>query len=259
MLPHEYDPASEVPKSSAEIDDPFLPGDRGSWTTAVFVPRLRRLFSFSSLANVAVVSLLPVGLSLFFVMELLPAATRCRLPVTGSAIGSMRTIHSAQTHFFAEGMRPIDGVAQYGTLAELASQTPPFIDEALASGEKSGYIFELEVFEGTAPAFVAHAWPKLPSLPPIRFRLDETGIIRTTDDGSVPTETSGDIMEPKPRTMSDYLVPFALLVGVLASVTGWFWALGSFLGVEFGYLVFGWLASLPPAFMILIVLAALWT
>jgi len=145
----------------------------------------------------------------------IPNLLRARLAANeSSAIASLRTISSAQETFRSSIVKDqdADGLGEYGTLSELAGLTagagmsapasPPFIDNQLGQGTKSGYNFvvlvgtqagctpvgatamsapnasEIEYFAVAVP--VAHQRTGNRS-----FILDASGVIRGSDVGSV--------------------------------------------------------------------------
>jgi prepilin-type N-terminal cleavage/methylation domain-containing protein len=73
----------------------------------------------------------------------------------GSAISSLRTIHSAQITFLATG-----GDGEFGTLDQL--QTDRLIDTVIGSGSKSGYTFtcdDTHLTGGPPPTYYATSTP----------------------------------------------------------------------------------------------------
>lgn len=73
----------------------------------------------------------------------------------GSALSSLRTVHSAQVTYAATA-----GSGAYGTLANL--QTQSLVDSVLGSGSKSGYTFECvgaNLALGPPPTYFATAIP----------------------------------------------------------------------------------------------------
>ncbi len=104
-----------------------------------------------------------------------------------SAVGSLRTINTAQVTYFAE--YPTRGYS--ATLAQLgppASNLQPgpeaafFIDSVLASGQKSGYRFTYVAGpadeHGLIMAYTVRADPLAPESGERSFFTDETGVIR---------------------------------------------------------------------------------
>ena len=105
----------------------------------------------------------------------------------GSAISSLRTVHSAQGTYLATA-----GEGRYGTLANLRAQT--LLDTVLGSGAKSGYTFncdDLKITVGPPPAYFATAIPS--DVTPLSrtgtrsFTIAEDGVLRgkTADVGPV--------------------------------------------------------------------------
>ncbi len=122
----------------------------------------------------------------------IPNLLRSRLSANeASAIGSMRTVGTAQASYQSSGLKTdTNGTGQYGTLTELGSETPPFIDNALSGGTKAGYSFSVTT-TATGPAFNANATPVSPDTTGVRlFFLDESGVLRFTADGSAATSGS---------------------------------------------------------------------
>jgi type IV pilus assembly protein PilA len=73
----------------------------------------------------------------------------------GSAISSLRTVFSAQSTYVATA-----GAGQYGTLDNLGAQS--YIDNALRTGGKSGYVFSCPVANlaaGPPPTFYSTGVP----------------------------------------------------------------------------------------------------
>ena len=110
------------------------------------------------------------------------AIPNLRASLTGSreaaAIGSIRTISTAVEQYrIRRGDYPED-------LTELAVQNPALIDSELATGERNGYLFELESFPG---GFSCNADPAS-AVDSRYFYVDETGVIR---------QSSGEIAGPE--------------------------------------------------------------
>ncbi|MEC9476489.1 MAG: prepilin-type N-terminal cleavage/methylation domain-containing protein [Planctomycetota bacterium] len=91
-----------------------------------------------------------------------------------AAIGSMRTISTAVDQYRIRlGEYPED-------LEELAVENPSLIDSELASGERNGYLYQLQSFQG---GYSCNADPE--STPDSRyFYVDETGVIRQSEGES---------------------------------------------------------------------------
>ncbi|MBX7257412.1 MAG: hypothetical protein K1Y02_13695, partial [Candidatus Hydrogenedentes bacterium] len=95
-----------------------------------------------------------------------------------------------------------DGTGDYGSLAQLANPdgagaTPPFIDQVLGAGSKQGYVFTVNVVNGTAttmPAYTCTATPAAAGRTGYRqYFVDESGVIRFTADGSAVTVSSSPL------------------------------------------------------------------
>ncbi len=205
-------------------EDPFDPFgiDRKSSRPPEPIPRAVRRGMRAS----ALILSVPV-LVLVLVAQGSPSLFRSQPPhATQIASGTLRILYHAQLAFLAAGIRQQNGINQYGTLEELASQSPPFIDEALASGEKAGYVYELEVFEDNPPGFVVYAYPIQDTEHVfVRLRVDHTGVLRATADGSLPTENSPDISKsgiPREALQLADIVRVLIRMVPLAFVFGWF-------------------------------------
>jgi len=109
-----------------------------------------------------------------------------------SAISSMRTICTAEIAFQ-------NRTGEYGTLEELGDEDNPFIDAVLASGNKSGYNFTVEVTpstDTTEGSFTCVAVPESSGrfgTGVRQFYVDQTGVIRYTADGSEPDANSDEL------------------------------------------------------------------
>lgn len=96
----------------------------------------------------------------------------------GSAISSLRTLHSAQATYVAT-----EGDGSYGTLAELNGQD--LVDGLLGTGAKSGYTFncgDANLTAGPPPTYYATATPA-DTAPVSRtgnrsFAIAESGVLR---------------------------------------------------------------------------------
>ena len=118
-----------------------------------------------------------------------------------AAAGSMRTISLAEVGFQASAFVDNDGNGEgdYGTLAQLANPdgagvVQPFVDSVLATGQKLGYSFNINVTlggPGVAPAYTCTSAPTQMGITGYRqFYVDVMGLIRFTVDGSVPNANS---------------------------------------------------------------------
>jgi len=112
----------------------------------------------------------------------IPNLLRSRMTANeGSAIGSMRTITSAEAQYQSAAVTPMaSGMGRYGTLAELIVPVPPFVDTVLGSGTKQGYAFVVtQVATDGAPTFTSTGTPSIPGSSGNRyFFADNSGVIR---------------------------------------------------------------------------------
>ncbi len=117
----------------------------------------------------------------------IPSLLRSRMSANeAAAIASLKTIAAAQTDYNNNSSPH----TYTGDIACLGSGngagTVPFIDDALASGLKSGYRITLglalDEFEGSYWAWSATAWPVVYASTGVRsFYIDESGVIRGSD------------------------------------------------------------------------------
>jgi len=112
-----------------------------------------------------------------------------------SAVGSTRTINTGEVNYAASC--PATGFSS--TLTELNSGAvclggQGIIDPVLAAGKKSGYTFTYSPVQGgdnLYDTYTQHAIPATVGTTGQRgFYSDQTGVIRYTLDGSVPTNAS---------------------------------------------------------------------
>lgn len=127
----------------------------------------------------------------------IPNLLRSRMSANeASAAGGIRTISTGETSYQAAGIE-IDattGTGQYGDIDELGSGNTPFIDSALSSGAKSGYIFEVtEQDDAAAPTFSATATPASDNSGIKQYFVDTSGVIRFTGDGTAVDESSNPL------------------------------------------------------------------
>ena len=143
--------------------------------------------------------LIVVAIILIIAAIAIPNLLRSRMAANeASAVGSLRTINTAEvtyatsypTEGFAVNLGALGGAAPC-TTAVLAAAC--LIDEVLSvSGKKSGYTFAAPG-SGALPrvAYTATAVPSLVGSSGQRgFFSDQSGVIRYTLDGSVPTTSS---------------------------------------------------------------------
>lgn len=122
----------------------------------------------------------------------IPNLLRARLASNeSSAIGSLRTLSSAESAFQSAAAQDadVDGTGEYGSLVMLYSNnTPPFIDEVLGSGVKSGYGFVVTttgVPNSDEVTWWATAYPIQYQRSGNRtFYVDESGVVRGSDNGT---------------------------------------------------------------------------
>jgi type IV pilus assembly protein PilA len=133
------------------------------------------------LSIVSLVSIVPTAIIASIAIPNLLAARRAANE--GSALASLRTLHSAEATYQAT-----KGAGKYGTLSELAAEN--LIDSKLATGTKNGYNFTVEVTttETDYPGFSVVGVPMTYRNSGLRsFYIDETGVIRGGDNSGGPS------------------------------------------------------------------------
>ena len=130
---------------------------------------------------VSLVSFVPMGIIAAIAIPNLLAARRAANE--GSAMASLRTLHSAEATYQATR-----GEGKFGTLSELAAEG--LIDSKLASGTKNGYNFTIELTtdELNYPGFAVIGVPMTYRNTGVRsFYIDQTGVIRAGDNSGGPS------------------------------------------------------------------------
>lgn len=128
----------------------------------------------------------------------IPTLLRARIAANEtSAIEGLRIISEAQVVFYVQSMKTDGGTGAplYGDLDDLGTALPPFIDNVLQEGLKSGYTFNIALNDDpSSPAYEATAEPSIFSRTGIRnFFVNDEGVIRFTNDGSSATSDSPPI------------------------------------------------------------------
>jgi len=101
----------------------------------------------------------------------LPGLTRVKARANESAArAALKTIASAQLSYRVTHQT-------YAELGDLGNDTPPYIDDNLASGVKNNYDF---TSSGDANSFVAAAVPSSNTTPIRSFCITEDGVLRTS-------------------------------------------------------------------------------
>jgi len=124
----------------------------------------------------------------------IPNLLRSRMAANeASAIGSLRTISSAQIQFQAANIIT-SAPGSFGSFTQLFNQTPPFIDAVLgvSAPVKSGYGFVMNAVtpsSATAASFTATADPLSDNTGTRHFFVDESGLVTFNN---TQTATAGD-------------------------------------------------------------------
>ncbi len=128
----------------------------------------------------------------------IPNLLRSRMAANeASAIGSLRTISSAESQFLSMNF-DLDGdnLADYGSFSDLLN--PPdgavgYIDNVLASGTKSGYTFTLTTTDTASNSGVAEFWcaadPSNPGKSGSRyFGVGESGVLYQDSSATISSD-----------------------------------------------------------------------
>jgi prepilin-type N-terminal cleavage/methylation domain-containing protein len=113
----------------------------------------------------------------------IPGMLRARMAANeANAIGSLRTISTAQIQYQSAAIDTTNSINQYGDLDALSAATPPFLDALLGveGSVKAGYVFETNVTEGSSSAaaqFEATAESQSDNLGSRNFYVDEAGVV----------------------------------------------------------------------------------
>ncbi|MBU1125129.1 MAG: prepilin-type N-terminal cleavage/methylation domain-containing protein [Candidatus Omnitrophica bacterium] len=131
---------------------------------------MRRVQGFTLIEIMIVVAILAILVSMA-----IPSMLRSRLTTHDTAAQvALKSVASSQLSYRAAN-------ARYGTLPELGSSIPPYVDDALGCAAepctKEGYDFSTT--ENTAQLFCVTAVPNVPNVSGVRsFCVTEDGIVR---------------------------------------------------------------------------------
>ncbi|MCM8820239.1 MAG: prepilin-type N-terminal cleavage/methylation domain-containing protein [Candidatus Omnitrophica bacterium] len=108
----------------------------------------------------------------------IPNLLRARVSAQESAAAAaLHTIAAAEIQYRATN-------PTYGSLSDLGSANPPYIDSTLASGTKQGYNFAVTI-DSTNDNFFATAVPQKMSAAHT-FYIDEDGVLCRSEDVGIP-------------------------------------------------------------------------
>ena len=130
----------------------------------------------------------------------IPGMLRARMSANeANAIGTLRTISTAEIQYQSSGAEVAANINQYGTLSNLGTPDPPFLDSALTAGDtvqKSGYAFNVAVTAGvvgTPAAFEATAIAESERTGSRNFFIDDTGVVLWEQEPTVPDSDSNPL------------------------------------------------------------------
>jgi type IV pilus assembly protein PilA len=151
---------------------------------------------------VGAVAILPAMAILLIIAAIaIPNLLRARIAANeSSAVGSLRTINTAAATYQAQFKHYPEGLASMGS--PVAGVSPEYgaglIDNALASGKKTGYVFKYRALDskssGTLDDYEVTACPEKPNQSGVRcFYTDSSAVIRYSragpaDKDSLPLE-----------------------------------------------------------------------
>lgn len=127
----------------------------------------------------------------------IPNLLRSRMAANeASAIGSLRTISSAQIQFQAANISVVNNVGAFGSLSQLGTATPPFLDSVLgsATAAKAGYGFTMTTVDpatGVAPSFGCEGTRQGAQSGSRSFFVDDSGVV-TWVIGDGPADSDDD-------------------------------------------------------------------
>ena len=113
----------------------------------------------------------------------IPGMLRARMAANeANAIGSLRTISTAEVQYQSSSLDTTNSISQYGDLDDLSGAVPPFLDTVLGSEDsvKAGYTFSTAITVGTsavAARFEATATSQSANLGSRNFYIDEAGVV----------------------------------------------------------------------------------
>ncbi len=147
--------------------------------------------------------LIVVAIILIIAAIAIPNLLRARISANeSSAVGSMRSINTAEVSYFTAYNNPALGIG-YTNLATLGGANPCtpalasgcYIDEVLSGGTKSGYTFNIVAgATGFATSYSTTGNPQSNNVTGHRgFFSDESGVIRVNPGGPGATVTSSPI------------------------------------------------------------------
>ena len=120
----------------------------------------------------------------------IPNLLRARVAANeSSSIGALRTLSTAEATAQTSSVwdADSDGVGAYLALIDMTNYVPPFIDNTLAQGNKSGYQFAITTYGGASSEVMwdAYSSPIAYGTSGVRsFYVDESGVVRGVDQGN---------------------------------------------------------------------------
>ena len=139
--------------------------------------------------------LIVVAIILIIAAIAIPNLLRSKMAANeASAVASMRTINTSIVAYSTTYSTDPNALTDLGPSATPTSTAADLIDNLLAGGTKSGYVFTYTP-GGTTPvvSYTLLAVPVSTSSGQRQFYSDQSGVIRQTTDGSTPTASSTPI------------------------------------------------------------------
>ena len=140
--------------------------------------------------------LIVVAIILIIAAIAIPNLLRSKMAANeASAVASCRTLNTTIVAYSTTYSTDPSTIASLGPATTPSSTTADLIDSLLATGIKSGYTFTYTPVTGgsTITAYTILAVPTSTSTGQRKFFTDQSGVIRATTDGTVPTASSTPI------------------------------------------------------------------
>ena len=151
-------------------------------------------------AGFTLIELMIVIAILFIIAAIaIPAMLRSRMAANeANAIGSLRSISTAEIQYKNTGIDTTNSINQYGDLDALGAASPPFLDKILGTegSVKAGYVFVSSISVGSStapPRFEIRGTSLSDNNGSRNFYIDEEGAIFWVNRPDVPTSTDSPL------------------------------------------------------------------